>query len=397
MRISTPRRWTGVLPALVVLLAVVTSFSGCHKKTPQERITEALELVQQNQVPLALLKLKDLVAENPDDPAAIDARLGLANLYARVGGKENYRNALAQLEQVYKKTGIADERGVGAYLGAIRINMELGDIEKATALAKDGIAAVTEPASKQEMEFTYYGLLLSGDDKARQQEGIDYYRKLAMEATEPNTRGRARELLADFFRSNKRYEESNEVYQQYIAKYPDDTVNPQLVIAQALNYHIAKDDAKAKELFATGAEQLQKQIDSELNKESRLQKQNDLAQFYQAMDDADGAEKVLRLIMKENVGTRPALDAQGAIGSMYASLGMWDKAEEHFKQMARENPNDIGRNAEAMVQRIKAARQHYEQAAAVDRQTSGTMTGTKPADAPTSGSSQKIPAETKTP
>lgn len=359
----------------LLLLASVAFLGSCKKKTPEERYTEAQQLFQEKQVPLAMIKLRDLIAEEPESDAAIEARFALAQINMQLGRPDNFAKALEQTDAIFAKLGFKDNRGFQAYAMKTDILLAQGEVDKALEHLRSGVEKSADtPDAQQRLQSMYAGLQLAGKDDKLQEEGVAFFRKTMLESDKADQRGQSREVLAEHFRGKKEFAKSNEVYQTYIDKYPSEAVIPQLVMAQALNLKALGDKEAADVRFKEGSTKMLAQVDQELNLNSRMSLLNDLAKLTEVYGDLEGAEGLFRRIMTDQPRTLTAIQAQMAIGDMYARHQQWDKATALFEQMKRENPqSEVGQKADQYLKAIAARIK--------DAETSGTTTA-QPGAAP---------------
>lgn len=367
----------GVAVGVLAVALALAGTTGCRKKTPEDRLKEAEQLFEERQVPLAVLKLKDMIAEMPEDPATLQARAMLIGIYMQLGRPENLQSAMEQAEAILKERGIEDEQGLQTHQLITELLLRLRKHEEALAHSQKGIDSVKNPEAKERMELIHGTLLLTSPKDEDKKKGEEYFEKVMMEAEKKELRGQAREVLASYHRDNKRYAESNAAYERYLAKFPEDSIRPQLEMAMGMNLRAAGDEAAGKAKFAEGAAAYAKQIDEELDANKRTPMLMDFARMHEIMGDYAKAEELLRRVMAERPRTREAIDAQGAIGQIYISANELDRAAKHFEQMKAENPNSpIARSADQMLAAIvqmKAA------AKASDTGTTGTATQQPPA------------------
>lgn len=358
--------------AIVALPLLVTS---CKKKTPEERLQEAQSLVsEQRQVPLGVLKLKEIIKEFPDDPSAIDARFMLAEIYMSLGRKENMENAYEELEGVYTKLGLKDDRGVQAHQFASQVLFQMEERDKALAHAKEGLEKVEDGPAKIEMGFLYSQMSLMAGSEEEKKAAEDFFLKTSLETEDAGFRGQAREMLADYYRRTQRFDDSNAVYDAYMEKYPKDEVNSQLILAKALNYRLAGDEEKFEETFKLGSDKLHEQITAELNPETKVRMQRDTARLYEVAGKLDLAEAMLKTIMAENVGKMAAMEAQIGLGETFMRTGNLDKAREIFESIRRDNPGTpMAQNADQAIKAIDGRVAELAKAAAEATETSPTL------------------------
>ncbi|MCC6546500.1 tetratricopeptide repeat protein [Candidatus Sumerlaeota bacterium] len=362
---------------LMLALTVMGSMTACKKKTAEERLKEAMTLLQEQQLPLAQITLKDIIDQFPDDPATNDARLLLARVYVMQGRRESIPVAINLLKTVHDKLGFADPRGMEAYQGMVELTAQNDDLPGAIKLAQDAAEQLKDkPQELAYMTSLVQVLQLSSSDEETQKLGIKGMEATMLEDADGGVRGTAREQLAQFHRQKGDFAASNEVYNKYLAKYPDDPIASQLYMAQAINFKQMEDQAKSDEAFAKGEELMKKEIEGELNLNERAGKLNTLATFYGAAGRVDDAEKQYRRIMAEQPATRLALDSQFAIAKLYIQNKMYDKADELLAQMEKENANTpVAQSAQSW--RMQLAQQRKEEAAAAtagDAQTTATAT-----------------------
>lgn len=370
-------RRTLTILMLVLAVATVGSMTGCKKKTAADRMKDAEQLLQDRQVPLAKITLKDIIEQFPEDPAANDARLILAQVYVSEGRKEYIPNSIELLQTVHKNLGWDDPKGFDAYRGMVELTAQNDDLPGAIKLAQDAAASLKDkPAMAAEMASLAAQMQLSASDEATQKQGVESIEKMMMESEDATVRGTSRETLAHYYRLKNDFVASNAVYDKYLEKFPDDPVKSQLYMAQAINYKTMKDDAKSAEAFAKGEELMKKDIEGELNLNARAEKLNTLATFYSAVDRVDDAEKQLRRIMAEQPATRMALDGQFAIARLYIQHKRFDEADALLTQIAKENANTpVAQSAEAWRMQLAQQRKvEAEAAAAADKQTTESLT-----------------------
>ena len=342
------------LSAATLLMVMVISAPGCRKKSPEDRLAEAQALIQEKQIPMATIRLKDLVADSPESEAAIAARYMLAQLYTEYQNEEYYRRALEELRAIYDKVGLNDSRGFDAYSMATDILLVMEKIDEALAHLEAGVDKAAEAQGKEHLRMMAAALRLTMEDEAQQAAGREFFTDAMMNHEEASVRGQAREVLARYHADNEQFAEANQVYQQYILAFPDETIIPQLEIAQALNLKRMSDEGQADEVFTKASAKMLKQIDEELNLDSRARLLNDLAMYHAAFGDTAGGIELLRRVMAENVRTMTAIQAQFRIGEFLTrSQETWPEALEHFEKMVTENPNtNVGQQAANAVQVI---------------------------------------------
>jgi tetratricopeptide (TPR) repeat protein len=361
----SPRLRSFATAAAAVLFAAV-ALAGCQRKTPQEKLEEAVKLAGERQTAMAIIKLEALVQESPDDPAAIQARLYLADYHR---SQQDFPRAIELFREVFDRTGYTDQAGQTAFIGLCIFLVREGKLDEALKEVDAQLAKYPTDAAIQSQLKGFRGeLLLNSPDEARQKEGLDALRVMMLESEDPALRGETREKLASYHRARRDFTASNEIYEAYIAAHRDDPTTPQLVIAQGLNLRAAGEASKGDELFDRGAAMMRAQIDDELNKDRRAELMLSYARYNQFAGRIDEAERTMRAVMGENPMTRRAIETQFAIGSMYREVRQFDKALAEFERIKRENAGtQIERMADAQIEMTRRF------AAQVATQTTATL------------------------
>ncbi len=352
-------RLLGQAMVVVLLLGAVLGVSACRQRTPEERLVEAQQLLQERQIPLAVRRIQDIIAEHPEEDIAIDARFLLAEVYMGLGREDSVRNAIEQLEAVVAQTSIEDPAGQQALTMITELYLMLGEQERAI----EHSASIVElaqgvPELEDEARMIHNILLISIGEDEQLEEARAYLQEMVTKAPNEAIRHQAREILADHYRRLEQWEDSNEVYQLYLDEFPDDPVNPQLVMAQALNLRSAGEEEASEELFEQGAEAMRVALEEKENERQRAEILGNLAQFYDIFEKPERSEEMFRQIMAEQPATLAAINAQFNIGQLYFRRGEFDRAIEHYQQMARENPEShIGQTAQNWVRLLETAQE----------------------------------------
>lgn len=370
---------------LMILLAAVLAAPGCRKKTPEERFQEAMQLFQERQGPLAIIRMREIIQDNPDSPIIPEIRLTLANVYLEFGGRDNMSRAIEQLGLVYTALPLDDPRAIQAHQGLVELHMASDNFSEAEKQAEDAVAkAPADSRLREEAAALLHIVRISSKDDTKKAQGLADLETTMLNAEVPEVRHQARELLAMHYRQNRDFEKSNAIYQAWLDKFPEDRINPQIYAAQGLNLKLADDVEAGRPLYERGVADLRKQIEEELNLGTRTSNLNILAQFQTAWGAYDEAEATYRRIMAEQPGKMPAIQAQQAIGEMYLRAGQFDKSRALFEAMQRENAgNPIGEQAARALQVIQQIEQQRAQAG--DASTSPTLAAPATPPAPAEG------------
>lgn len=384
--VSMIRRSLGVAALSCALL-----LAGCKPAPPAERLSEAQQLLQEKQTALAIIKLEQLVADAPDDPATTDARMILGMYFME--SLRQYKRAEPFFRAVYEKEGLKSERGAAAFMRLVQIPAAQQDFETALAIV-DAAAKTIDPEKDAEMvdnlAFVRTDVQIASQNDAMTSAALEAWGRIMLESQDGGARGRAREQLASWHRRTGDFMESNAVYDRYLAKYQDDPTTPQLILAQAINLRLTEKFVEGDVLFDKGQAMMSSTMALELNKQKRGEALVALARYNEAMERYDVAEALMLQAMGENPMTRLAIETQFAIGDMFARSRQFDRAKEVFERIDRENPNsNIGANARQRIDAVIELRRQIEAAEAAmaaelgNAETTGTLeTATPPAAEP---------------
>lgn len=358
---------------IICLLALV-AFTGCRKKTPEQEFQDVQQLLQERQFPLAILKMRELIQNSPDSPVINEVRLTLAEVYIGLGQMDNVPKALEQLEAVYESEGIESNAGMVAHGAITQILLQLGEEEKALAHVAAGVEkAASNPELQTQLRLSQARMQLESQSEEEQAKALEFLGASMIESEDPQFRGAARELLANYFRQRSDYEESNAVYTAYMEKYPEDPVNTQIKLAVALNQKAAGDEEAAKATFDEGAAELEKTIEGELDLNRRTELLSQLATFQERFGDLDAAEATMKRVMAENPRTQLALRTQFSIAEMFAMNQQWERADEVLNRIKQDNAGtDIEQMADQMQQQIVALRSATENPEAAAEESPAT-------------------------
>ncbi len=351
MTSSRPIRILRRLAPLAALALIV----ACQKATPPEKLEEAQSLLAEGQMARAVLKLKEITREHPEDPAAASAHIMLAQYYTREG---NATKALEELEAVAASKDFTDPATLNAMDGIVSIRSQVGDFEGALAAIDELIAAMPESQARdramREVERASILLAWGAEDETRKAEGVATLSELMLESEDAYVRGTAREQVANYHRTMGDLEASNDIYRRYLDRYPEDTVRPRLEMAMGVNLKRMGEEDEAEKVFRPAAEQVLAEADSEPELARKTAILEEVAQMTEIFGDYQTTEELRRRIMAENPMSQIAINSQFRIASMWAMAGINEKDEELFKkgiavleQMTAENEGtNIGEAAQ---------------------------------------------------
>lgn len=398
MHLTTSPRLSRAFLFLGTLSLCLLAMTGCGKKSPEDQLQEAMQLLEQRQTPLAIIKLRDIISEYPDGDAAIEARFGLASVYTQLGREENMEDALELYQELYEMLGIRDGRGFEALGQSVQLKLRQEKFDDALALMDGAVEdSAADPEMQDALRTQRAALMLLFEDEETRAEGVAFLKATitSSEGTD-NLRGQSREVLARHYRDEGDYEASNAVYDLYMDAFPEDPVLPMLHLAKAVNFRLADDEEARDAAIEEGARLMEEQLEEELNLNRRTQTLNDFAMMLSSAGALDKAEQAYRRIMADQPATRAAIDAQFGIAQMYLQHQRLDKAEEILQQIRDENPNtQIGEMATNGLEYISGLREQIagmeaagEEAPIEGADPADVLLGEQPAAVPEPGTTE---------
>ena len=334
-------------PLLLLLPLGVALLSGCGEKTPAEKLERAMELLQTQETARAQTTLLEITRKHPEDPAAIEASLVLARLYASMG---NAAKALETLETVANKRGYEDQAGRIAHEGIVQINAQLQNFEAAinrveTVLSSDGLSTPTQ----LELNLQKANLMFSiqGED-SRTTEAVALLQSL-IDSEDAGERGAARETLANYYRTIGDFDSSNAVYDAYLSQYPDDPIRIQLLFAKVLNTFNRGDRETALAEAAELEAQYLSEIEALSSGDEQFNQYRILGQNMIALQQLDKAE----LYFKKAMGAKPmsveALRTQFSIADMFIQESFYQADKDLFARGIKVLEQIISENANSNI------------------------------------------------
>ncbi|MGF1572275.1 MAG: tetratricopeptide repeat protein [Sumerlaeia bacterium] len=347
---------------LISTFILAAFLTGCSEKTPSEKLDQVMVHLQNNETSRALTTLIEITKNNPEDPAAIEARLILARVYASQG---NAPKALETLENLYEERSFNDEAGQLAFEGIVQINAQLRDFESAIDVI-DGVLAQDDLTTSTALELNIRRVNLMfaiSDNDAKTTEGINILNTMIETASDSGERGAARETLANYYRMIGDYEASNQVYDDYLKLFPNDPIRIQLFFAQAVNdFNAGKQEealATAKKLEA----EFVQEIESEESADKKFNQYKILAQNYLALGELDKTEEYMIAAMGSKPMSVEALRTQFDIANIFIRQSMneadkvlFQRGIDVFEKIISDNANsNIAFTAEEQITQANQA------------------------------------------
>ncbi len=320
--------------ALLLVVSILAAFFiSCAKKSPEDKLYEA-QLALEKQEPLdAIIKAKEVIRDYPDDPAALDAHLLLADCYYWSRDLEQCRN---HLNIVIEKLGLSNPKAQEALENTLTTYLIEGRHDAATTVVLNAMSKIPEDSPfYQSLQLRLAGLYESRDllDKAR-----DIYRYILEHETNQDALSAAMERLTATYAKNEQYDDAISVYEQFLDRHPDTNLRPVLLYGIAFFTEKKGEDSKAEELYEQSIKEFKAAIDETLETEAKVNLIYQLGRAYLLRGERDKALAELNRIINDFPHSSRVPEALFEIGGIYQQNREYDKAIEWFQKIEATYP-----------------------------------------------------------
>jgi tetratricopeptide (TPR) repeat protein len=273
-------------------LCAVLIFSGCSQPTPEERLLKAQQSLSQNDPFGAEIELRRLIEKSPDDPAAIEARMMLAAIYAR---DERLDDALAECKQALEKVSLNNERGM-------TLLRQYNEILKMRKRYQEGLDQIAEFEKKYANEpFVRTSLLFARADLQTHAGQTTAARATLSVIVESTTDTRVlpfvRQMAVQTYLAERDTTGAiNRVLQDY-EKAANDEERFTMISELASLHYLNDDYANVRKKLVEATEFTNKAIANELDRNKRKQLAFRLYQLYRQLGNVGGARDILEALL----------------------------------------------------------------------------------------------------
>lgn len=281
----------------------------------------AQNLANDNQVDAALAQYKAVQEADPQDP---QAAVEMSKLYRRMGKLD------LAMESLKKAEPLSQDTMEIAYNEALILEAQGKYDDAAAALQKLVTRTTSSDGNYTAGERSNRALFLErlGNiyrESGRPQPALDSFRKMLDLGGDEAARGY--QELVDTYREQKQWQEATRTAQEAVSKLPDDK-NLKLTLAIQL-----ADDGKADEAIKLGKSAINGSQD---DRETYLS----LAQLYARLKRWKEAEDAVNEASKRVTRPEEKEYVQYFQGSLYERQKKYDEAEQAFRQVLQQNPNN---------------------------------------------------------
>jgi len=281
----------------------------------------AQNLANDNQVDAALTQYKAVQDADPQDP---QASVEMSKLYRRMGKLD------LAMESLKKAEPLSQDSMEVAYNEALILEAQGKYDDAAAALQKLVTRTTSSDGNYSAGERSNRALFLErlGNvyrESGRPQQALDSFHKMVDLGGEEA--GRGYQELVDTYREQKQWPEASRTAQEAVSKLPDDK-NLKMTLAIQL-----ADDGKADEAIKLGKSAINGSAD---DRETYLS----LAQLYARLKRWKEAEDAVNEASKRITRPEEREYLQYFQGSLYERQKKYEEAEQAFRQVLQENPNN---------------------------------------------------------
>ena len=332
----------------IFFLIVVVLFIGCAKKTPQDKLEEARQALRKKDVLAAIIILEEILEKYPDDPAADDAHILLAEANYASGDMETCRK---HLDAIINKYGLTHPKGAMCFFNKLVTYQKLKQWDDGIAFIKGMIddTKTTGPI--------YWQLHLSLGDfykmKGDKRSAIKIFKQISEQAQDESSIISAIEARVGIYESDKDYKSAADVYASYLASHPDTPLKNILLAGMAYYQEKMGNHDKAESIYAQAIKGFEENIQSALTDEQKVDNMLQLAKLYTLKTDYKQALVMYDKVLKEFPSNQRVPTILLEEARLYAQQKNYDRARQILNQILRRWPRTpIARTATQMIRFI---------------------------------------------
>ncbi len=323
---------TGITAAAVSLLL----FTGCDRRTPEERLTAATEFYQQGDQLSAEMEARKVLEKAPDDPLAIQANVLLAQIYA---SQNRFEEAEIELESALENVSQLEPMGkeiLKMYLAL------LGSQEKYDKAIETMDAYQKEYA---EDAGTSLSLRVAGADirtaAGRTTESRQIISSIMAETTAPAEMTIYRDLYVRTFLRDEDTTKAIEYLESQMAQVQDAEEKRGLKLNLSNLYAQAENYEKSRQYLEAVTAEFTQTLRAELDNTARVSQSLNLGQAYVQLGNLPGARRVYQTLYDANVSNAQLAapivmglaETLLRLGETSATLGFLGDAAKRYPSM----------------------------------------------------------------
>lgn len=342
------------LIGLAIAGAVLLLAAGCSRKSPADLLKEANALLAQNNTLEAQIKFDDIIEQHGDSPEVVQARLGLARIYAT---QSNFKREREQYDILLKKVGgAATEAGWNVFPRKIESYMREGKPQLALREAVE-----TSPSFRQApAEGKYVFQIMLSELYLYNNDTTTSLKILENQAVHgPDDVSKQFEILNrqnNILARSKAWPRIIANDEAYLKRFPQVPFKSNLLIQIGMNHQEMKDQAKADEMFDAAVVAARQQYEKAVSVDEKCRALMQIAGLHQYRGQYDKEEEILNQLIKEFPQSQHKLAAMFGLSEIDMFRKQPQKAIEKLNEIAKLYPNtEAAKSAADRARQIKAA------------------------------------------
>lgn len=318
---------------LLLSLAIIIFFLGCAKKTPEQKLEEALTSLRNQDMLGAIIKLKNITKEHQNTPAAAQAFFFLGGCYEMQGDLDEARK---NYDEAIKKVSHGDPIGQQAFQMKIGTYMKEKKYDEAAEELKSVIGKIPEGSGYQrDLKF---GLATVYFEKKDFSAGIELLDPYIYSDKDTQFSQEAIQIITQYYMQDKQYKEAIDFIDVYLEKKPESKLKNLLNITKGYFYQLNEDKDNAIKFFQIGEEGYKKDIQDTLDVNEKVSLNFELARSYELRDEFDKAIDVYNKLVKESQDERVILNSYFSINNNLIRQRKLDEALKILDDIERQFP-----------------------------------------------------------
>jgi len=322
-----------VLPAF--LFALTLLLPGCNRKTPEERLQMAGQYIQAGDTISAEMEARKVIEKAPDDPASLQARWLLAQIYFR---EERLDEARGELETILGKTTQKERLGVEAFKAYLVVLQKQQDYKAAFAKIDEFQQQYADDeGTSLNLRMARVDLQINSGESTP---ALETLTRLREETTSPAHQALYRDQMARTYHRNGDTTGAIAFYEKELATAPRDEDRRQIVSILAQGYAQLENFEKTREYLIQATQLYDSAVQKELDANVRSGQTVELGHLYTNVGNLAGGRIVYQALFDSNPQD-PQLVMATADGliEIFLRQGQYDALVGFMKEAAGRYPS----------------------------------------------------------
>lgn len=270
--------------------------TGCDRRTPEERLGNAVEFYQQQDPLSAETEAMKIIDKTPDDPAAVQAHLLLATIYA---GDNRLDESLSHIEQVLDKVPQTDQLGKDALRMYLEVLQKAGNFKEAIATTeKYQQKYADDPGTSLSLIVGRADIMTNAGETTAAREVLQ---SVIKETTGTAELDLYREMMAKTYMRDNNISAAITYFESELAAMDAEAGKIRLAAALAQLHAINNDYENVRKYLSILTQDVEKSIREELDSERRLSYVLGLAGQYDSLGNLKGSRRTYKAVYDSGV------------------------------------------------------------------------------------------------